>query len=762
MGGCGDFGRKMFRKGLSNMDILKRGLSRIKSAFWLESGFSWGRLSIVFAFVLLGSMQLAAMPLPRYLCAASSFMALTTAAALVISFLVFSFKIVAGAKFIQTAVTMGAGPLFFLLFLSLGLGLYLYETAPVVIKYTNDVDFYDQKIKALNEAFSKLALNERERLMDKARKEKEEAIGLYMNARATSEDVASLRDPVKWLTGFCLGTLFLKLIFFFLKNTSPEKRKAWLFKSKVVAVYGAFVLLRLLGFSLVLMSVLSLSTFSPLNSSAITLSAALLAAAAVSFYVLPWVAPKSDIFKILGIEIREKTPEPRKLFWFKWTSRRANIPSSAEIRGITPLLSRFAAVTAASLLVILVTHGVWHVKAETLKQSIKAKGWPSSLADFQTNAPDEQYAGEAIESAMIRIGMGAMDEKTDIALKTLKWDKEIFERQSAFVARQLPLAAKEFSSAIKGRTRWMKADYLAAVKNPFGLQVPKFSDQIKLSKFLRLCACVEAFRGNLPEAWGYVRLQLSIAGLLSSDPSLIAKMSTVVLRRQAALAAVSIMLSRPSAAIPADIAQSLQIFPFESLVSDGMKTEVAKFCDFIAAPLPAEDRNKISRVEYYKGEVWSWILAFTGLTDLSIAKSASYYSELVITTSRYKLFEPWGSKADRELQNLPEWPYFLTKTMTGKFSDLHEKEWEMKAWAQMALVASAAVKYYGAYSRYPGKIRELSPKFITGKMLEDPFSYRDFEYNATAGGKGFSLCSIGPKGNHKNNKELTFCIQQPR
>ena len=744
------------------MNIFKRGISLVRAAFWRESGFSWGRLSLLSALAVAGGLWLSCLPLPESALTSNGWLVLTAFVSLVISFLVFIIKIVAGIEFVRTAFAKGTGPIFFLLFLNLAFGLYLAETAPIAVKYAADVEFYDQKIKALKETFSKLALNERERLIDKARKEEEEAIGLYVNARVTLEDIASLRDPVKWLTGFCLGSLFLKLIFFFLKNTSPEKRKAWLFKSKVLAVYGAFVLLRLLGFSLVFISGLSLSTFSPFNSSVITLSAALLAAAAVSFYILPWAAPKRGIFKILGIEIREKTPETRELFWVKWISHRVNTSGSAEIRGLPPLLLRLAAVSAGSLLVVLFTHGIWHAKAEALKQSVKEKGWSSSLADFQANVPDEQYAGQAAESAMIKIGMGAMDEKTDMALKTLKWDKEIFELQSAYVARQLPIIAKELSPAIKGRTRWIKQDYQAAVKNPFGLQVPQFADQIKLSKFLRLCASVEAFRGNLPEAWGYVRLQLSIAGLVSSDPSLIAKMITVVLRRQAALAAVGIMLSRPSAGIPADIAKSLQVFPSESLVSDGMKTEVAKFSDLIASPLTVEDRMKISGVKYYKGVVQSHIWAFTGLTDLSIAKSVSYYSELVITPSRYKLFEPRGSKADMEFKNLPDWPYFLTKTMTGIFSDLHEKEWEMKAWGQMSLVTSAAGKYYRVQGRYPGKLSELSPKFIAVNLLEDPFSAKDFKYAATTAGKGFFLCSAGPKGNRKDFRELTFCIQQAR
>ena len=744
------------------MNILKRGFSLVKSAFWREAGFSWGRLSVAGMIVFTGTAAIMVnLTMPIYIAKFNFIVQVAALVTGVISFLIFMGKMIGGNKLLQASLARGAGPIFFLLFLNVAFGLYLAETAPIAAKYSAHVDFCDQKIKAIKENFLKVVVGKEQALVQ-ARQEEAQAVDQYMRARITAEDVGSLRDPVKWLMGFCLGWLLLKSLFFFRNNTSEEARRRWLFKFKVFASYCMVIGLRLLLFIVILLGALSLSTFSPVNSSLITLSAALIVAAVASFYALPWAVNKEKLFKITGIAVVEKTTEPRKLFWFKWTSSRGTVPGIVEIRGIPSLLLRFSAVIAVSLLAMLFTHSIWHGKAEASKQSFKEKGWPSSLADFREDLPDDQYAATAFESALLKIDMRAMDEKTDLALKPVKWDKDTFRRQAAFVARLAPLITGEVVPTLKGRTRWMKADYLAAVKDPLNMPVPKYMDQIKFSKLLRLSACVEAVRGNLPAAWGYVRLQLKIAELVSTEPSLIGKVVTVTLRRQAALAAVGIMLNRPETGVPSDIAKTLRVFPAGSLVSEGMKTEAAIRLDLIASPFPQEDKNKITGLERISWEVLERLVLFTGLTDISILKSVSYFSQLIITPSRYRLFEPLGSKADQELEALPDWPYILAKMATGKFSDLHEKEWEMKAWAQMALITSAAGKYYSAHGRYPAKAGELSPGFLSEDLLADPFSFRELEYAAASGGKSFSLCSVGPKGKHKDSKELAFCVQQAR
>ena len=744
------------------MNILKRGFSLVKSAFWREAGFSWGRLSVAGVIVFAGTAGIMVnLAMPIFVARLNFIVQAAALVTGVISFLIFISKMASRSEFLQASLARGAGPVFFLLFLNLCFGLYLNSTAPILEKYKNQARFCEQKIRAIKDNFSRVVVGKEQALVI-ARQEEDKALEQYTRALGAVEDVASLRDPVKWFMGFCVCWMLLKFGFFLKKNISMEVRKAWFFKFRVFAAYGVLVLLRAATFALMLLSLLSLSTFLPASSSVFTLSVVLLTVTGLSLYVLPWSVQKEKIFRVLGIKVVEKSPEVHRILWLKWTSRRVSAPADAEIRGIPPLLSRLAAATAASLLVMMFAHSVWHSKAEALKLSIKEKGWPSSLADFREDLPDDQYAATAFESALLKIDMRAMDEKTDLALKPVKWDKDTFRRQAAFVAGLAHLITGEVVPTLKGRTRWMKADYLAAVKDPLNMPVPKYMDQIKFSKLLRLSACVEAVRGNLPAAWGYVRLQLKIAELVSTEPSLIGKVVTVTLRRQAALAAVGIMLNRPETGVPSDIAKTLRVFPAGSLVSEGMKTEAAIRLDLIASPFPQEDKNKITGLERISWEVLERLVLFTGLTDISILKSVSYFSQLIITPSRYRLFEPLGSKADQELEALPDWPYILAKMATGKFSDLHEKEWEMKAWAQMALITSAAGKYYSAHGRYPAKAGELSPGFLSEDLLADPFSFRELEYAAASGGKSFSLCSVGPKGKHKDSKELAFCVQQAR
>jgi hypothetical protein len=79
----------------------------------------------------------------------------------------------------------------------------------------------------------------------------------------------------------------------------------------------------------------------------------------------------------------------------------------------------------------------------------------------------------------------------------------------------------------------------------------------------------------------------------------------------------------------------------------------------------------------------------------------------------------------------------------------------------MALILSAAKKYYKECGHYPKKIRELSPKFVSENILIDPFSDGDLKYKWTLG-EGFALCSKGMKGKCKDKYGRYFCINQAR
>lgn len=253
------------------MNILKRGLAFVKSVFWRGSGFSWGRLSILSVLVFAGSVALTFTPLPEFGKDADFYLACTALVTFIISFLVWICRIVCGIKFIQTSLAKGAGPLFFLLFLNLAFGVYLVATAPIAAQYRRQVDLYAAKINTANDKFNVMAggkgldvcmvgiLIQKSDRADSARlkkaqnekrlfssdegrlwwigwlndypdlaqvwREEEEARKRYNDADATLKDIASLRDPIKWLAGFCLCWMGLKFSLFRRKNAQREEKR---------------------------------------------------------------------------------------------------------------------------------------------------------------------------------------------------------------------------------------------------------------------------------------------------------------------------------------------------------------------------------------------------------------------------------------------------------------------------------------------------------------------------------------------------------
>ena len=106
------------------------------------------------------------------------------------------------------------------------------------------------------------------------------------------------------------------------------------------------------------------------------------------------------------------------------------------------------------------------------------------------------------------------------------------------------------------------------------------------------------------------------------------------------------------------------------------------------------------------------------------------------------------------------WPYLLVKAALPEFSRMYEREWELKAWAQLALACSELNRFRAERGRYPKDISELSPKTYSAGLLRDIFSGGKLPYTLSKDGKSFELCSTGAYGKKQDAFGRSFCIKQ--
>ncbi|MBU2573784.1 MAG: hypothetical protein KKH28_06905 [Elusimicrobia bacterium] len=258
---------------------------------------------------------------------------------------------------------------------------------------------------------------------------------------------------------------------------------------------AAVSLTALLAWFLCAVALLALSTFLPHMSSMLVLAFVFIAAGALSFLFTRW-APVRE-----GLEVLQEGVAP------------------ARLGAAGRLFGRLAALAAVSLIAVLGSRAVWHSRVEAFKQELKEKGKPVSLAEFQENLPDEQYAYPKLGPVLEKDFSPEFYNKSYHTGDSIgKWTPETLKKEAPCAAHYAPFVDKKLAPLLAHKyARYMKVDYAGAAKEPAAMTAPPLGRLLSVSRAVKIYAVSRACQGDAGKAWALVRLQFSLADMLAGE-----------------------------------------------------------------------------------------------------------------------------------------------------------------------------------------------------------------------------------------------------
>jgi hypothetical protein len=308
--------------------------------------------------------------------------------------------------------------------------------------------------------------------------------------------------------------------------------------------------------------------------------------------------------------------------------------------------------------------------------------------------------------------------------------------------------------------RFVKVDYLALAREPVRPSEPRLAPLLSLGSVIRLSALDLADQGRMTQAWERLDGLFALADLVAQDRTLLAMTSALALRRMGAQTAMRAMLDHPTLTMPRLIADRLASLQDSRLAKDAAQTERALVFDVrdVCEPQlargntefdmfgPADPSQPGAREAAWLDRLAVWSGAF----DASCLSWAQYLSRVAREDpARADDRSPESAFADD-----------FAHVFLPRYGGFGLKEREIKSWARLALLMSAAEQYRAGFGRYPGSLDALSPRWLATAHLTDPVSGKPFEYEAAPDGRGFKLCGLGGKGDRKDSRGDDFCVSR--
>jgi hypothetical protein len=500
----------------------------------------------------------------------------------------------------------------------------------------------------------------------------------------------------------------------------------------------------------------SLGLLIPIKSTALSVGACVVVCYVICYFW--WGGQTNRFFAIFGLHCT------KRVFRFGPFSASCFYRDSAPVGKGAPVAAISQVLHLAFWLLMIgivvhVTHLYWHAKLDNLAHDMGSRGLPVSLVKLQ-DAPEESYALPAAEKVLASIhAAGAISSAKARSVWGQKWDRPTFLSYRAEAMRTEPFFLKGLMPILAESSRLMKIDYVRASQDPFALEEPSDKFNRWLFSQWRVCAMSRAFEGNTARAWQHIRAMQRASALLSRHPTLYAKAMSLDALECVVSAGISVMATQPKSVLPGDIAKALRTTASEFLMASGLKTELARWFDVRDSCERGTGKRTYWSIEVVPSAV-RWGMARTGIWDLNALMLCSGLSRLATTAQESELRLSANRYRD-ELRALPAWPYGFAKlagneTMWEGF----DQEWELRNWIRLTLLTSAVISFHNRYSRYPFALRMLGKEFVEPADMQDVYTGQEFHYTLSPDGKGFSLCSLGPKGNYRDSQGNDFCVRQ--
>ncbi|MBI5623547.1 MAG: hypothetical protein HY924_07205 [Elusimicrobia bacterium] len=528
---------------------------------------------------------------------------------------------------------------------------------------------------------------------------------------------------------------------------------------------AALVLAGVAGMAAAIAAFLALLALAPTPWGWLNVALAIVGGGVASTLASSFAGQTESINAAFGLETVETQ---RSLGPFSWTLRirtGASAPASGRhaVKAVLPL----AGLLLASGLVLHLVHSTWHGRVDSFKDSIRAKGWPGSLADRQGGDADSDYAYPELEKALSGLDLKAWSEAENKRRPGVRrWDRAEQLKQAPVIGRYEPFLLREAGPILKKRSRFFRTDYAAAAKDPLRMPLPNYSRALTVARMARLCAEGRAFGGELSRAWDHVRLILAIIRLNAPEHTLFSKMVAINLGRMAGETSVTILLNRPGAGLPRDVAAGLKELAERDLVKEGLETELAMHCDMrdfferaFSGALPGQGFEQLvggpSTGLAFLDRVLGRVAVATGFFDANVFVSGRHLESLIDLPQDSRGSDASGAA----LLELPAWPYLLALIATPDFARIYDRQAETGDWAGLALLASALAESREKNGRYPAKLEAVAPERLLPRTPARPRVLAASDFSYVLAGAGYVLCRVSDGAPRKDRNGVEFCVR---
>ena len=448
-----------------------------------------------------------------------------------------------------------------------------------------------------------------------------------------------------------------------------------------------------------------------------------------------------------------------------------------DLGALAPLTFSLALLALCVWAAMAGSRAFWRARFYDLEHDLRAQGFATSLAALRDGTPDSTLASKELSELLQRYDPLAKEYTAaeHPGERLGPWSASAFVMESAHATRQERFLIEELAPLLaKGYSRYTRLDFRARSRNPTAVQSPQYAGIVELSRALRVCAGYRAYRGEADRAWAHVRLGLALSNILANEPVFVGRGIGLAARSNGAHAALQVMLNRPSAEMPPDIAEELRDSTPEAWIPEVVRLEIPWAFD-LHRFLARVTRREWAAMNGFVGAfgvapsaghadgtagldtgyfLWSLFRAM-GLLDMNFIPYLETLAQQVEP-------RPWSDmqarKARVDAQSMSwrrDWRYLVTGFLTPWYGHAFEKGWSVRAWSQMAVIVSDLNARRRRLGRFPKTLAELWVDGPDRETLRDPFSEgRSFLYAASADGRAFELCSAGPRA------ERNICVRQ--
>ena len=444
-----------------------------------------------------------------------------------------------------------------------------------------------------------------------------------------------------------------------------------------------------------------------------------------------------------------------------WTLHLAHEPAPVDPSAASGLRRQVAALFAAAALSWIGAELLWRRRIAVLVESLSAAGRPVTLAALHRGVPKEKNAYPALRAAVTGVKFD-YDTSAHPGMKLRKWDEAVVSAESALLGQHEAFLAGKVLPLARAYRDFEPADYRKAAAEPLDANLGSFGGLHQVGNLLFDRAGLKSYKGDAPAAWESADALVRLAAFSGQGGELISKAVAAVLTGRAARACLQIMLNRPGASIPPELARRLAAAEARPYVRDGFAAGLAYSLDVYRAPW----------------RVRRDVLAEQGLDPLQ-AGTIAVFLELFHLDAAFLARAAAGDKAltdpmgwsplraalvarQREREGSLFWQVASVWALgsSGNASLVFARGFEASAWAKLALSHSALNAYRAKHGRYPDRLDALAPALAPLDSLWDPFADRLFAYAVQDGGRGFELSSLGPFKTRSDGSGLAMVLRE--